>query len=351
MGKNTNIEWTDYTFNGWEGCTKISPGCAHCYAETRNHRFGMDNWGKGKPRRRTSAANWKQPLAWNRNYERAINCLRCPKCETQSQWHADLQCPHIGCDGTMVACRRPRVFCASLADWLDDEVPIEWLADLLGLINDTPNLNWLLLTKRPQNWERRIMQAWDTGRSAMDMIARWTRKNNPEPPNNVWIGTSVEDQTRAERVVELCKIPARIRFVSAEPMLSGIDFTNIQFKDEDAEVRFNALTGESWVENSASPSAYDIHHDNKLHWVIFGGESGKGARPCNVNWIRNGVRQCKEVGVAAFVKQLGARPVFEATPEEPTFGQALCALAKVKDKKGGEISQWPQDLRVREFPV
>src|SRR5438309_1214907 len=117
MGENTSIAWCNHTFNPWEGCTKVSAGCAHCYAETRNHRFGADNWGKGKPRRRTSDANWKLPYKWN----------------AQAEKH-----------GT-----RLRVFCASLADWLDDEVPVEWLANLLKLIHQTPNLEWLMLTKRP----------------------------------------------------------------------------------------------------------------------------------------------------------------------------------------------------------
>lgn len=142
--KNTNIEWCDHTFNPWIGCTKVSPGCAHCYAETRDKRFtGGIHWGRGAPRNRTSPSNWNEPIKWNNGAAKlAANCSQA------------FEYPS----------RRPRVFCASLADWLDDEVPIKWLADLLDLIRDTPNLDWLLLTKRPQNWEKRM--------GSMDLRAR-----------------------------------------------------------------------------------------------------------------------------------------------------------------------------------
>jgi protein gp37 len=132
MGKTTEISWCDMTFNPWIGCTKVSSGCKACYAETlMDHRYHKVNWGKGNPRQRTSASNWKQPLKWNRDYERAAEASD------------DAQC--VAPAGSVLPpfAYRPRVFCASLADWLDNEVPIEWLADLLRLIHDTPNLDWL----------------------------------------------------------------------------------------------------------------------------------------------------------------------------------------------------------------
>jgi protein gp37 len=151
MAQNSNIEWTDHTFNAWIGCTKVSPGCANCYAEARDQRFaGGAHWGKGAPRQRTSAANWKQPLRWNRQ-------------AVAQQVELDNRRKAIGAplDVCWIA-RRPRVFCASLADWLDAEVPIEWLADLLSLIHATPFLDWQLLTKRPENWKARIEAAADS---------------------------------------------------------------------------------------------------------------------------------------------------------------------------------------------
>lgn len=308
MGEWTQISWCDHTFNPWEGCAKVSPGCAHCYAETRNHRFGNDNWGKGKPRRRTSDANWKQPLRWND--QRLI---------MEGGGH-----------------RRPRVFCASLADWLDDDVPIGWLADLLKLIHDTPNLDWLLLTKRPENWYRRIAETIPKIVSKDDWRVRWL---NGEAPDNVWIGTSVEDQQRAnERIPHLLSITAPIHFLSVEPMLEQIDFC-------EAGAIF------------ASPDPDDYSHGTYgvVDWIIFGGESGPKARPCVLEWIRDGVWHCRAAGIAPFVKQLGARPMLRLAPP-PTYppkrgyvdhGDRL----ELKDKKGADPAEWPEDLRVREFPA
>src|SRR5690242_15285899 len=121
MGQNSNIEWTDHTFNPWIGCSKVSPGCANCYAETlMDNRYGRVKWGKGNPRSRTSAANWSLPRRWNRSARFLCDCA-IPLPEDRES----LCCCRCG-----LYLRRPRVFCASLSDWLDDEVPIEWLADL-----------------------------------------------------------------------------------------------------------------------------------------------------------------------------------------------------------------------------
>lgn len=251
--KNSHIEWTDHTFNPWEGCTKVSPGCAHCYAEARNLRFsGGENWGPGAPRRRTSAAYWKQPLKWNG--EAAEFLLKNPMAP------------------------RPRVFCASLADWLDDEVPIEWLIDLLDLIRSTPNLDWLLLTKRPENFRERVGN-WGPAKASMALqgwVYDWFHGN---PPANVWIGTTVEDQQRAdERIPDLLKIPARVRFLSCEPLLGPVNL--------DLHERF-------------------LRYAAIVDWVICGGESGKGARPMHPDWARSLRDQCAAACVSFFFKQWG----------------------------------------------
>lgn len=310
MGQ-TKIEWCDFTFNPWIGCSKVSPGCANCYAETlMDKRYGKVKWGKGRARIRTSESNWKLPLKWNREASKFAEAAL-----------------GYGTSVGMHPAKRQRVFCASLADWLDDEVPIEWLADLLKLIHDTPNLDWLLLTKRPENARTRtlsVMTYWAThgGGDAAAWLDGWRSGKNP--PANVWVGTSVEDQARAdERIPKLLKIPARVRFLSVEPLLGPI--------------RFGAFS-EDMMQG--------------IHWAIFGGESGTGARPCKVEWIRDGVRQCKAAGVACFVKQLGALP--EITPQgyDPISGrvQATMRMFGIKDKKGGDMSEWPEDLRFREFP-
>lgn len=260
MGENSNIEWTDHTFNPWIGCTKVSPGCAHCYAEARDKRHlieKVDHWGKGAPRLHTSASNWRQPLKWNQ---------------------ANAEC------GVRSAERRQRVFCASLGDWLDDEVPIEWLADLLKLIHETPNLDWLLLTKRPENFNRRLAGVFDWFQSGDGPVKRFAAAwLFGEFPANVWIGTTVEDQTRAdERIPELLKIPARIRFLSCEPLLGPVDLAFSAFNGADS---FGGMPG--------------------IHWVICGGESGGGARPMHPQWARGLRDQCTRAEVPFFFKQWG----------------------------------------------
>lgn len=169
------------------------------------------------------------------------------------------------------------MFCASLADWLDDEVPIEWLSDLLALINDTPNLDWLLLTKRPQNFASRVSAAtgWET--------------ENLQCPENVWIGTTVEDQKRAnERIPQLLEIPASVRFLSCEPLLEKVDL-----------------------------SAKAPLLRNFIDWVIVGGESGPGHRPFDPDWARSIQADCRTGEVSFFMKQMGGlRKPFPKIPED-----------------------------------
>lgn len=304
MGENSNIQWTDHTFNPWIGCTKVSPGCANCYAESlMDTRYGRVRWGKGKPRQRTSAANWRLPKRWN-NY--VITPYGQQK-HVEISWADD---------------RRPRVFCASLADWLDDEVPIEWLADLLKLIHDTPNLDWLLLTKRPENWSDRLHEAMRVIHDETDVfISQWL---DGDAPHNVWFGVSVEDQPRAdERVHKLLSIPAKVHFVSAEPLLGPIDF--------------NSLPGPDG--KSALFALYGGFDGKSIDWIIVGGESGKAARRCEVEWIEDIVAQCIDNAVRVFVKQMGDNFTVYDHP------------AHLRASKGDDMAEWLPSVRVREFPA
>lgn len=236
--ENSKIEWTHHTFNPWIGCTKVSPGCLHCYAETlMDTRYGRVKWGKGQTRVRTSKDNWRNPLKWNREAEGLLE--------------------------------RPRVFCASLADWLDHEVPAEWLADLIELITKTPNLDWLLLTKRPQNFEQRMLDVAKLEvHPAVNTVIHWACAG--EMPPNVWVGTSAEDQTRwDERMPQLMDIPAMVRFVSAEPLIGRIHMGEI-----------------------------------RPDWLIVGGESGPGSRPMEYEWVKHLRDQCDD-GTAFHFKQWG----------------------------------------------
>lgn len=373
MSENTKIQWATHTFNPWMGCSKVSPGCKNCYAESlMDTRYGKARWGKGQPRVRTSAANWGLPMKWNRQAkEQPFICHGCGTryfCESGGHPNCNWRC-------TIVP-YRPRVFCASLADWLDDEIPIEWLADLLKLIHDTPNLDWLLLTKRPENFWPRIGgalaqvegikdgQDWPD-RDPNTQLGHWLNNwHASEPPANIWIGTSVEDQQRADdRIPELLKIPARVRFLSVEPMLGPIDFTLARRIAPGLIERHNTLSGnkadDSDIFGGALPEA-EPTTEPRIHWAIFGGESGPRARPCCVDWIRYGVRQCMAAGVAPFVKQLGADVRCDnanefdwpddAQLEAAGEGFAACRV-RLNDKKGGDTSEWPDEMKVREFPT
>ncbi|MBU9293050.1 phage Gp37/Gp68 family protein [Burkholderia multivorans] len=256
MSENSKIEWCDHTFNPWEGCQKIGPGCDHCYAEARNARFSGGtamNWGPGAPRRRTSPSNWRKPLAW----EAA---------------HAEFFAAHG---------RRQRVFCASLADVFDNAVPDAWRADLFDLIWSTPHLDWLLLTKRVGNAGTMVARALElAGRNV----------NTPWPWSNVWLGATIVNQAEADRdIPKLLEVPARVRFLSMEPLLGPVDLTSIPWRDGH---RVSVLQG--WD----SP-------DHGLHWVIVGGESGPGARPMHPEWARDLRDQCADAGVPFLFKQWG----------------------------------------------
>ena len=233
--KDTAIEWTDHTFNPWYGCARVSPGCMNCYAETlMADRYKKVEWGPGRARVRTSKAYWNGPSKWDR--EAAAAGVR--------------------------AC----VFCASLADVFDPEVSDEWRGDLYRLIRSTPNLDWLLLTKRPEH------------------AAAWVASAGGHYPN-VWIGVSVEDQQRAdERIPILLTIPAVVRFLSVEPMLGPVDLRQWTLAEH----------GRRFI--GAKPG---------IDWVICGGESGKGARRMDPAWAESVRDQCVAAGVPFFFKQWG----------------------------------------------
>lgn len=335
MAKNSPIEWTDHTFNMWFGCTKVSPACVHCYAEKSTpvriaRARGRELWGKGQPRQRTREANWKEPLKWN-------NYAICDECG--EQWfkgNVGALCGGgalFGCTGVL---RRPRVFCASLADWLDDEVPIEWLADLLKLIHDTPTLDWLLLTKRPENFFERVDDAYDHSHGE-GWQSLWTQGDAPE---NVWIGTTVENQEYADkRIPELLKIPAKVRFLSCEPLLGPVNldrwikpycccgFCRQSYDISEAipDPEGHPLGAdkcakcgkENFMSSCDGDEALEHWHDRGFHikepvgidWVICGGESdperGDKARPSHPDWFRSLRDQCHTAAIPFFFKQWG----------------------------------------------
>ncbi len=255
MGFNSNIEWCDHTFNPWIGCTKISPACDNCYAEAMmDKRFKRVSWGAKQPRKRTSKRSWREPLKWDR--AAAENGLRY------------------------------RVFCASLADVFDNSVPADWQEDLWQLIRETPNLDWLLLTKRPQNIAKMLPDDWGHGYA------------------NVWLGTTVENQKEAERRIPvLCEIPCRLRFLSCEPLLSTLNLEPIgnALFDRSKAIR-EAMRGPALLSKDQADA--EIAHP-QIHWVIAGGESGQDSRSSHPSWFTSLRDQCRAAQVPFFFKQWG----------------------------------------------
>lgn len=262
MAENTKIEWAHHTFNPWIGCTKVSPGCDHCYAEADfDKRRHIVQWGAGQTRKRTAPSTWSMPIKWNTEAER------------------------LGI--------RYRVFCASLADVFDNEVPREWRDDLATLILATPHLDWLLLTKRIGN--------------AADMLVEMFLDG---PPPNIRIGASITSQPEADR-----DIPKLVRlglpnFLSMEPLLGPVDLQRSWLD--------GMYQGDKFAD-SAGNARHRIEYRNALHWVIVGGESGHQARPMHPDWARSLRDQCRRAGVAFLFKQWGE---WATTAESPVHPEA-----------------------------
>jgi protein gp37 len=270
MTQNTKIEWADHTFNPWWGCTKISPACDNCYAAALDKRTGGDHWGANQPRKRTSAKNWLQPVKWNKQAEAFF------------AEHG----------------RRQRVFCASMADVFDNTVDPQWRADLFSLIATTPNLDWLLLTKRIGNVTSMVPAEFLAGSPSEGI------------PANVWLGATICNQEEADRdIPKLLAVPAAKRFLSVEPMLGAIDLTAILHATGYGAspctgcgevVTRNTLDG-----STACLQACDGPTLAALDWVIVGGESGPGARPMHPDWARSLRNQCAAASVPFLFKQWG----------------------------------------------
>lgn len=242
MGDETGISWTDHTFNPWWGCTAIAPGCENCYAAALDKRTGGDYWNpKNKPRL-TKTANWNKVLKWDEQAE--------------------------------IENRRHRVFCGSMMDWCDKDAPEGALDELWWHIRATPNLDWQLLTKRATLIQQRLPDDWGEGYE------------------NVWLGVTAENAEHGSRRIEALKnIPAKVRFVSAEPLLEDISETNLE----------------------------------GINWLIIGGESGSNCRPMQPHWVTNLISSAIEHDVAVWFKQWGGN----------TKDKGGCLIGNT------ELKQWP----------
>lgn len=260
MARNSKIEWTHHTFNPWWGCVKVSAACKHCYAETWAKRVGSQVWGAKAPRRFFGENHWRQPLRWNSDAAE---------------------------DG-----QRRRVFCASMADVGERRSDLDpWRDRLWALIEETPWLDWLLLTKRIETFGE---------------LAPWTSTW----PDNVWLGTTVESNRWYRRIEALCSTSAKVLFLSCEPMLGPLEL-------------------KPWLPN--------------IHWVIAGGESGPKARPMHPRWVRDLRDQCVQSGVAFHFKQwgnwfpIGAGEEGHSRVREVVSGDDRVQLVNVGKKAAGRV--------------
>src|SRR5574337_1981837 len=288
MSERTGISWCDSTFNPWYGCTKVSPACDHCYAERlMDKRMHSVQWGAGKPRVRTSAENWRQPLRWN-----AKRFMQCEDCGWRGEADAEL----VGCGacGSIeLSDTRRRVFCAALADVFDNEVDEAWRQDLFRLILKTPHLDWLVLTKRIGNARSML---------ASVMCQLDPRGKYPFPLPNVWLGATICNQDEADRdVPKLLATPAAVRFLSVEPMLGPITLPSMRCDHGSVP----GPGGAGGVTCTDCGGCGDRGNSGclRLHWVICGGESGPHARPMHPDWVRSLRDQCAAAGVAFHFKR------------------------------------------------
>jgi protein gp37 len=322
MAENSSIQWTTHTFNHVRGCTKVSAGCAACYAEAgsaRNPKV-LGRWGPNGTRVVASEAMWRNPAKWDRVAKESGDRPRvfCASlADVFEEWN-----------GPMVDSQERKLYLAPSEKWRPDGLgcPVwepgwrpltmdDVRARLLHTIHWTEGLDYLLLTKRPENvlpQLRRINETMKLHWCERDWIVRWL---DGKPPRNVWLGTTVEDRKSGlPRIDVLRSIPARVRFLSCEPLLEDLGRLNL--------------------------SGIDL--------VIVGGESSQGgqkARPFDLQWARDIVAQCRDQGVKAFVKQLGTRPV------EIHADRYRGYEVRLKDSHGGDPAEWPEDLRAREMPA
>lgn len=260
MAIQSKIQWTEATWNPWHGCTKVSPGCKFCYMYRDKDRYGQDPTTVLR-----SKTKFKAPLSWNE-----------PKL----------------------------IFTCSWSDWFIEEAD-QWRDAAWKVIKDTPQHTYQILTKRPERIKGCLPDDWGSGY------------------DNVWLGVSVENQKYAKRIWHLCHTPAKVRFISAEPLIGRID-----------------LGLDAYLANEDGAVIFEKKLQELIHWVIIGGESGNetgkyGYRPCELGWIEAIIDQCKESNVPVFVKQLGTQ---------------LAKDMGLKDRHGGKIEEWPDWLQIREMP-
>lgn len=314
MAESTEISWCDSTQNFWIGCTEIAPACTNCYAAALDKRTGGNHWGD-VPRRRTSEHNWNEPLRWQR------------KAGEFFALHG----------------RRRRVFVSSMSDFFDNQVPGKWRDDAWDVIRQCPDLDWLILTKRPSNIHKMLPDFWE------------------EIKDRIWMGTTVEDQTRAEQNIKwLMALNCKVRFLSMEPLLGPVFLNSIKIKSlihDSQSLWLHPLIGQT---STADMARYPT--GQKIDWVIIGGESGPKARPMHQWWVDLIVDACEKAGTKIHLKQWGnwvpadrsdvagallVEPWGHGQTSLPGGGPPPMYMRRVKEKHNDVF----RGRRIKEFPA
>lgn len=326
------IEWTSETWNPLVGCTKVSAGCKGCYAIRQAWRNA--HMPHTAERYAGTVAKTSSGLNWTGQVKLVESVLDKPL-----RWR-----------------KARRVFVNSMSDLFHESVRDADIYRIFGIMAAASQHTFQVLTKRPERMRDFMRNHWGILVAKSDVDPQpgdepLAHAAFPLPLPNVWLGVSVEDQATADaRIPLLLETPAAVRFVSAEPLLGPVGLRHLQPRDPPVEI--DALGGTHGVLRPHGGT------NDRLDWVIVGGESGPGARPCDVEWIRSIVRQCRDAGVPAFVKQLGAYSMGRYCADcddmdAPCWNgdERRCSCrCHLRDRKGGDPAEWPEDLRVREFP-
>lgn len=332
--RNGGISWTSETWNPIRGCSRVNASCVNCYAEAVAIRFS----GKSMPYHglvRLSKKDGK-PLGWNGKVRFVEDHLTDPL-----RW------------------KRPRrIFVNSMSDLFHENLPFTTIAAIFGVMAAAHQHTFQVLTKRParmREWFEWVANDADGASSHVQLClqdvagligtgGKWS-PTEAWPLPNVWIGTSVGNQEEADAFIpDLLEVPAAVHWVSYEPAHGPIDFTHIACEGEEGEPdAFNALLG--------TPRRWGYDPQKKIDWLVCGGESGPGARPFDVAWARSVIKQCREHKTPCFIKQLGSEPVDMALGLDLKRCWTSAEAQPVRDRKGGDPDEWPEDLRVREYPA
>lgn len=350
MSTGTGIQWTKATWNPVAGCTRVSAGCNNCYAVAMTYR--LEKMSEGR--------KTKDGKRWKSNKEVALHQkyagLTVLNNHGDRHFNGQVRCVEEALEVPLKWKKPRRIFVNSMSDLFHRDVPFEFIDRVFAVMALCPQHTFQVLTKRPERMAEYFARTGVSIEALTAMLSLAPKGMTMEQTglnivdgqwrlSNVWLGTSCEDQAAAtERIPHLLRCPAAVRFISAEPLLGPVDLSRY-FGEE----RLRSGNGIDW------------HGAGLVDWVIVGGESGKGARPCNVEWIRSIVRQCQEAGVACFVKQVGKHAICGCGGDVAAWARnhgerrASCAgcglVLPLQDTKGGDPAEWPEDLRVREWPA